>query len=71
MADQRRPRPSAALFVALMGLASLYNVAMRPRFAAFAAVDVFGLIVAGMCFGAAIVTMVTFLRSRGSDRGSG
>jgi len=49
-----------------MGLAALSNVAARPRFETFHAVDVVGLIAAGMCFGAAIFTLVMFFRGRRS-----
>ena len=52
------------LFVAFMGVAALSNIATRPRFETFHAVDVVGLIGAGMCFGAAIVSLVMFFRGR-------
>lgn len=50
------------LFVAFMGLIALYNVSTRPSFQAYRGVDVVGLLAAGMCFGAAIVMTVFFVR---------
>jgi hypothetical protein len=59
---KRSPRPFVALFIGFMGFTALSNVASKPRFQTFHAVDVVGLIAAGMCFGVAVVVLVTFLR---------
>jgi hypothetical protein len=59
---KRSPRPFVALFIGFMGFAALSNVASKPRFQTFHAVDVVGLLAAGTCFGVAICVLVTFLR---------
>ena len=54
------------LFFVLLffGLSSFLNIASKPRFETFHAVDVVQLIGIGMCFGAAIATLVIFFRGR-------
>ena len=48
----------------LFGLMSLTNVLTRPSMQAVRAVDEVQLIATGMCFGAALVAFVYFLRDR-------
>ena len=67
MNDRRKARVFVPLFIAFMGFAAFSNVASRPRFETFHAVDVVGLIAAGMCFGAALVALIMFLRGRRSN----
>ena len=55
------------LFQVFFGLFALLNVASRPRFEAFRMVDVVTLIGVGMCFGAAIVSLVMLIRDRRSN----
>ena len=62
----RRQLISAVLVLVSVGLIGLYNVASKPRFETFHAVDVVGLIAAGMCFGAALVALIMFFRGRRS-----
>lgn len=58
-------RPGTGAFVcALFGAVSLMNMAFSGRLGAFRAVDVVQLIGTGMCFGAALVGLVTILRKR-------
>jgi len=51
-------------FLALMGAAALFNFARSPAFETTRAVDVVRLTGAGMCFGAALVLAVMFLRGK-------
>ena len=58
-------RPGTGAIVAvLFGAVSLMNMALNRRLEAFRAVDVVQLIGTGMCFGAALVGIVTILRKR-------
>ena len=54
------PKVFVPLFIALMGLAAVSNMANSPRFAMFYAVDVVRLIASGMCFGAAMAALLIF-----------
>ena len=54
------PTVFVPLFIAFMGLASFTNTASNPRFATFQTIDVFRLIVSGMCFGAALAALLIF-----------
>ena len=69
MSNRRKfvPNVFVPLFIAFMGLAALYNIASKPRFATFHGSDVLGLVAAGMCFGAALVALVMFFRGRRSS----
>ena len=55
------------LFQAFFGLFALLNVASRPRFETFRMVDVVTLIGVGMCFGAALVSLVMLFRDHRSN----
>lgn len=55
---------TATVITALFGAVSLMNMALGGRLEAVRAVDVVQLIGTGMCFGAAIVGIVTILRKR-------
>ena len=48
----------------LFGLMSLTNVLTRPSMQAVRTVDEVQLLATGMCFGAALVTFIGFLRDR-------
>ena len=63
----RRQLISAVLVLVSVGLIGLYNVASKPRFETFHAVDVVQLIATGMCFGAALGMLVLFFRGRRSN----
>lgn len=60
MSNRRRLAPF--LVPLLFGLVSLFNIVGNPRFATFRAVDVVQLIATGMCFGAALASLVMILR---------
>jgi hypothetical protein len=63
----RRKGVSGVLVLVAVGLIGLYNVASKPRFETFHAVDVVQLIATGMCFGAALGMLVMFFRGRRSN----
>ncbi len=68
MSNRRsRVRVFIPLFMAFMGVAALSNAVSSPRFSTFRAVDVVRLVASGMCFGAALVALVTFFRGRRSS----
>jgi hypothetical protein len=58
---RRRPR-FVPLFLLLFGLIPLFNVTTKPRFETYYKPDVLALVAAGMCFGAAIVWLVSVRR---------
>ena len=60
----RRQLVSGVLVLVSVGLIGFYNVASKPRFETFHAVDVVQLIATGMCFGAALGMLVMFFRGR-------
>ena len=64
MTDQRRFAPVAVLL--LFGILSLTSVLTRPQVASYRGPDVLQIFGSGMCFGAAIVRLVIFVRERGS-----
>ena len=55
---------TGALIAVLFGAVSLKNMALNGRLEALRAVDVVQLIGTGMCFGAAVVGIVTIMRKR-------
>ena len=63
----RRQVVSGVFVVVAVGLIGLYNVASKPRFETFHALDVVQLIATGMCFGAALGMLVMFLCGRRSN----
>jgi len=63
----RRQVVPGVLFLVSVELIGLYNVASKPRFDMFHAVDVVQLIATGMCFGAALGMLVIFFRGRRSN----
>ena len=67
MSNRRKfvPNLLVPLFIAFMGFVPFFNMASNPRFETFHAVDVIRLIAAGMCFGAALVTLIMFFFFRG------
>ena len=50
------------VILVISGSLALMNVARNPRFEAFHAVDVVGLIGAGLCFGVALALLLRGLR---------
>jgi hypothetical protein len=48
------------LFIAVVGF---FDLRQRPTFASFRSVDVFQLVVCGMCLGIALTGFIEFLRS--------
>jgi hypothetical protein len=58
----RRKAVFVPVFLILMGIIALSNAASKPSFEAIRAIDVVRLVGVGMCFGAAIVTLVMFFR---------
>ena len=65
---KNRRKVVAGIFAPLLvGLVGLSNVASKPRFETFHAVDVVQLIASGMCFGAALAVLVMFFRGRISN----
>ena len=55
---------TGALIAVLFGAVSLMNMVLNGRLQALRAVDVVQLMGTGMCFGAAVVGIVTVLRKR-------
>lgn len=55
----RRAQPFILVFI---GSIALMNVARNPRFEAFHAVDVLGLMASGLCFGVALCLILRTLR---------
>ncbi len=53
--------------LAAFGVLSLFGMVAKPSFTVIRAVDVVQLIGTGMCFGAAILALVFFLRSARSS----
>jgi hypothetical protein len=60
MSNRRKLVPFFVLL--FFGLASFFSIASKPRFETIHAVDVVQLIGIGMCFGAAIATLVLYFR---------
>jgi hypothetical protein len=58
----RRTPYIAPLFLAFMGTAAILNVTSHESFQAYRNVDVIGQLAAGMCFGAAMVLLMFFMR---------
>jgi hypothetical protein len=48
----------------LIALLGLFDMRQRPAFASFHKVDVFQLVVCGMCLGIALTGFIEFLRAR-------
>jgi hypothetical protein len=54
---------ATGVFVPLfIGVVGFFDLTQRPAFANFRSVDVFQLIVCGMCFGIALTGLIEFLR---------
>jgi len=64
MTERRRFAPVAVLM--LFGILSLTSVLTRPQVASYRGADVVQVFGSGMCFGAAIVRLVTLLLERRS-----
>jgi hypothetical protein len=55
--------PGAALFIGVIGL---FDLVEKPRFQTYHTVDVVQLIASGMCFGIALMWLITRLRDKPS-----
>jgi hypothetical protein len=62
--QNRKPLAAAIFIPVLIGSIGISNIAGKPRFETFHAVDVLQLIGSGMCFGVALFALVLFLRGR-------
>jgi hypothetical protein len=60
--NSRRLLVSGVAVPLFIALSVLLNFASRPGFDTIRAVDAIRLIAVGMCFGVAVVSLVTFLR---------
>ena len=60
---ERRRLVRIFVILAVFGLGSLFSMLGKPSFETIRPVDAVQLIGTGMCFGAAIVALVLFLRS--------
>jgi hypothetical protein len=58
----KRSLTSVIALPLLFGVIGLANVMRQPRFESFRTVDVFQLIVSGMCFGVALSALFALLR---------
>jgi len=65
MNERRRFAPVVVLV--LFGLMSLTSVLTRPRVAAYYPPDIVAVFGSGLCFGAAIMGLVTRIRARRSE----
>ena len=63
MMNRRRMLP-AFVVPMLYGSISLFNTLSRPTLQAVRAVDIVQLLVSGMCFGVALMSLVLFVRGR-------
>jgi hypothetical protein len=61
--SERRRLVRIFVILAVFGLGSLFSMLGKPSFETIRPVDAVQLIGTGMCFGAAIVALVLFLRS--------
>ncbi len=61
--SDRRKLVRIFFILTAFGLASLFRILAAPSLATIRAVDVVQLVGTGMCFGAAILALVLFLRS--------
>lgn len=69
MTNQRKaaPRIFVPIFLVFMGIVAFSNAASKPSFDSFRAIDVVRLIAVGVCFGAALVSLIVFFRDRRSS----
>lgn len=69
MTNRRKIPPGifAPVLLVFMGTIAFSNAASKPGFDTYRAVDVVRLIAVGMCFGAAVVTLIVYVRGRRSS----
>ena len=69
MTDRRKvPRGIfVPVYLTVIGIVVFLNAAGKPGFETFRAIDIVRLIAVGMCFGAALVTLIVFFRGRRSN----
>ena len=63
----RRQAVSVSFLLVSIGLMGLYSVTREPRFGQLRAVDVVQLVGTGLCFGVALVMLITFFIGRRSN----
>ena len=66
MSNRYRHIVTGVLFPLFLGVLGLFDMKQRPAFANFRAVDVFQLVVCGICLGIALTGFIEFLRAPGS-----
>ena len=66
--DDRQRFVRIASVLSVFGLLSLFRVLSRPSFESIRPVDAVQLIGTGMCFGAAVLALVLFVRGRRSSK---
>lgn len=57
---------TSPIIAAVFGCISFMNVSRNPRFEAFHAIDIVGLLVSGLCFGVALAGFAMLMRQRRS-----
>ena len=62
MVDGKRPPIVVWILLLLIGVAGFYRVTQSPSFEMYRAVDVVQLFGSGVCFGAAMLGMISMLR---------
>ena len=68
MEQPRRKAAVSSIVISLVvGIIGLTTVSSRPRFSAYATVDVLQLLACGMCFGIALVGIVRIRRGPGAS----
>jgi hypothetical protein len=63
MSNRYRHVATGVVVPLLIGALGLFDMTQRPAFAAFHKVDVFQLVVCGMCLGIALTGFIEFLRA--------
>ena len=62
MTNNYRHVATGVLVPLFLGAAGFFDMAQRPTFRMFRSVDLFQLVVCGMCFGIALTGFIEFLR---------
>ena len=72
MSNRYRHVATGVFFPLFLAVGGFFDLTQRPRFQSFESVDVFQLIVCGMCLGIALTGFIEFLRKpRSSEPSSG
>ena len=67
MSNRYRHVITGVVFPLFLAVVGIFDVKQRPTFAAFRSVDVFQLVVCGMCLGIALTGFIEFLRAQRSN----